>query len=238
MLRFDLQLLRLQPLVVIVVALRLGESAPIKFDDAGGQTIDEGAVMAHEQQRARIFEQKLFEPFDGCNIQVIGRLVEQQHLGLRHQRARQQHASPPATGELIESGRRVQVQARGHVCDPLLELPAIAGVELMMQFVQPSALRDRVHPLRGERVILGQRPTLLRQPSGHDLRCGLMRHGGDVLRQMGDAGTGSQPQCTGIRLGFAQQQPQQRGFALAIAADQRQALTFLQRQRYTIQQRA
>src|SRR5207248_10083278 len=44
-----------------------------------------GAVMAHEQDRALTRSQVLLEPAGRLEIEVIGRLVEQQDVGGRHE---------------------------------------------------------------------------------------------------------------------------------------------------------
>ncbi len=48
---------------------------------------DHGAVALH---------QDVFQPADGVDVQVVGRFVEQQHLGIGEKRLGQQHAQLPA----------------------------------------------------------------------------------------------------------------------------------------------
>ncbi len=43
------------------------------------------------------------EPGDRVNVEVVGRLVEHEHVAVVHEHARQVHATPLATGELADS---------------------------------------------------------------------------------------------------------------------------------------
>ena len=45
---------------------------------------------------AGILMEEGFEPRDGVDVEMIGRLVEQQQIGLGDERLREQHAAPPA----------------------------------------------------------------------------------------------------------------------------------------------
>ena len=54
---------------------------------------EEGAIVTHEQHRPPARGEVLLQPASGFEIQMIGRLVEQQHIGGRHQLARQAEAA-------------------------------------------------------------------------------------------------------------------------------------------------
>ena len=86
--------------VVGVVAGPVGDLAAVELDDAGGQRAQEAPVVGDEDQRARPALEEAFQPVDGLDVEVVGGLVEQQHVGRRHQRARQQHAALHAAGQL------------------------------------------------------------------------------------------------------------------------------------------
>ena len=72
----------------------------------------------------RRIEQEVLQPRDRVDVEVVGRLVEQQHVGPAHQRPRQQHLPLPAAGERFE--RRVGVERRDGRAPspPPLNLPA------------------------------------------------------------------------------------------------------------------
>ncbi len=54
--------------------------------------------MADEEDGARVFFQQLFQQFQGIDIQVVGRLIENQHVGRLGEQARQQQTVALATG--------------------------------------------------------------------------------------------------------------------------------------------
>ena len=65
--------------------------------------------MRHQHQRAAKFQQALFQYFERRNVEVVGRLVEQQQVGgLQHQLS-DQHARAFASGKLAD--RAIQVFA-------------------------------------------------------------------------------------------------------------------------------
>src|SRR3546814_8776743 len=87
--------------VVVPVAWPAGHLAAVDLDDARGQRAQEAAVMGDEHERAGPALEEALEPVDRGDVEVVGRLVEQQHVRRRHQRARQQHArSEEHTSEL------------------------------------------------------------------------------------------------------------------------------------------
>jgi hypothetical protein len=67
---------------------------------------------------------------------VVGRLVEQQHVGLGHQGLRQRHALFGTTGEGFDNRLRVQVQAVQGLGDPLLPVPAVQRLNFALHGVQ------------------------------------------------------------------------------------------------------
>ncbi len=73
-----------------------------EMQDGLGDAIDEIAVMRDECQRARIARQPAFEPEDRIEIEVIGRLVEQQQITGCKERARQIQPHPPAAREGVD----------------------------------------------------------------------------------------------------------------------------------------
>ena len=58
------------------------------------------AVVADDQGRVRVFLQPRLQPQRAFQVEVVGRFVEQQQVGLGEQGRGQGHAHPPAAGEL------------------------------------------------------------------------------------------------------------------------------------------
>ena len=61
--------------------------------------IEELPVVRDQEQRARIRRQPALQPHDGIEVQVVGRLVQQQQVGAAHQRPRHVQPHPPAARE-------------------------------------------------------------------------------------------------------------------------------------------
>ena len=73
-------------------------------------------------------------------------------------------------------------------------------------------------------MIVGQQPGDFRQAAGHHLAHGFTGYGGDVLWQVGAARTRTQPHRAGIGQGVPVNEAHQRRLALAVAADDADAL--------------
>ena len=58
--------------------------------------------MAHQDDGAGVRREVLLEPVDGLDVEVVRRLIEQQHLGRAEQQPGERDAHPPAAGERAE----------------------------------------------------------------------------------------------------------------------------------------
>ena len=76
-----------------VIAGPAVELSSFHFDNARGQCLRQGAVVVYEEEGAPAFEQELFEPGDGVNVEVVGWLVEKEKVGFAGQRASQKRPS-------------------------------------------------------------------------------------------------------------------------------------------------
>ena len=98
--------------------------------------------------------QMLFEPIDGLSIEVVGGLIEQQHVRLLQQQSAERHTTALATREVLHAPvawRTIQgchrtVELRVHV-------PGVCGVDDILQLC--LALHQFVH-IVGILVVLGQ----------------------------------------------------------------------------------
>ena len=59
--------------------------AAIEFENPAGDVVEEVAVVGDDEDGARIIAQMAFEPGHQFGVEVVGRLVEQQQLGLFEQ---------------------------------------------------------------------------------------------------------------------------------------------------------
>jgi hypothetical protein len=83
-------------LVEVVVARVHRHFAGVDLGDLVDDAVHELAVVRGHQQRAGERLQELLEPDDRLDVEVVGRLVHQQHVGLAEQHPGQRHPHLPA----------------------------------------------------------------------------------------------------------------------------------------------
>ena len=111
--------------VVVVVAGPGGELAAVDLEDAGREPAKERPVVRDEERRAAALEQMRLEPLDAREVEVVRRLVEEQHVGRRGERAGEEHAPGEARGK----GRDVRVGGELESLEEALEaLPRAPGL--------------------------------------------------------------------------------------------------------------
>ena len=76
-----------------VIARPIEQPATIDFDDSRREFSQEDSVVRDENQRPAVTHQELFQPRDRFDVQVVGRLVQQQQVRLTDQCLSQQHAA-------------------------------------------------------------------------------------------------------------------------------------------------
>ena len=94
--------------VVAVVAEVVGQRAQRQVGDARDDGVEEEAIVRDEDHRVRIGVEVLLEPVARFEIEVVGRLVEQQQVRLAEQQLGQRDAHLPAAGERL--GRPLEVR--------------------------------------------------------------------------------------------------------------------------------
>ncbi len=90
--------------------------------------------MGHQDDAAREGFQVVLQPGDALGVQVVGRFVEQQHVGLGQQQAGQRDAALLTARQVVDApvvGRAAQ-GVHGHL-DPAVDVPQVAGVDLLLE---------------------------------------------------------------------------------------------------------
>ncbi len=117
-----------------VVALERVAAAALDLENPVGDVLEEVAVMGHHQHGAGIVAQGLFQPGHALRVQMVGRLVQQQHVGLFQQQAAQRHAPLLAARQMRHRAvRRRAAQRIERDLDPAFQFPAVLGVDLLLQ---------------------------------------------------------------------------------------------------------
>ena len=102
---------------------------------------------------------------------MVRRLVEQQQVGLRHERLAEQRAAAPSARQLAERPIGRQRQPRDDGLDLLFEPPAVALLELVLQLAEAveaaRRYRRRLGHLHGGVVILRDERPELAKPGRH-----------------------------------------------------------------------
>ena len=132
--------------------------------------------MGHGQDGALVGGEVALEPLHALGVEVVGRLVEQQQVGLAQQELAQRHPAPLATGEVRD--RRVPGRAAQGVHRLLqlgVEVPRVGVVEVLLELahllhelvgvVGGHQLRDLVVSLELHRDVPGALLDVARGPS-------------------------------------------------------------------------
>ena len=222
-----------------VIARPRGDAAAIDFDDPRREALQKRAIVRHEHHRARVVGQKPFQPRDGVEVQVVGRLVEQQQIRLRDERPREQHAAAPAARQGVDTRLRRQVQPRQDQLHSLLDAPPVTLFQLVLQLSELREHRGRASlgDVARRVVIGGDELADIAEAVGdhveHRAVCGQR----NVLREPADAQARLKRYRTGVDRPLAAQNLKNRRLAAAVPADQRHAFARLDLQHDIVEQR-
>ena len=95
--------------ILIVLHLVVFDMAAGDLQRAVGDVVDEGAVVADEDHGTGALSQELLEPLNRLDVEVVGGLVEKEHVGMLEKNLRQLNAHTPTTGKLAR--RPVEIAA-------------------------------------------------------------------------------------------------------------------------------
>ncbi len=198
----------------VVIAGIIGQPFLLHMQDAGHDGIEEVALVADQNHGFRIAAQKPFQPQRGFEIQMVGRLVQQQHIRFGEQGRRQGNAHAPAAG----------IAAHRPLLHCMVETKAVeddGGARrggMGANIVQPGLDFADAHRVCGG-FRFGQQGGALRIGGQHqiDRQAVAALH---LLRDGADAAAARQGDPALIGFVLAQQQLQQGGFARTVAADQ------------------
>ena len=222
------------------VAGEAGQLAAIQFDDAGSDVVEEAPVVGDEQHAAAKTVEQPFQPFDGGEIQMVGRLVEDQHFRLGHQRLRQRHALAHAAGKRTDQRFRVKLQPLDRGLDARLHRPAVLrfqfGLQRLHRFQQLVVIGIRLGQLVRQMMVGGDDLVQLAQAFRHRVEhrgFGIQHR---LLAHVTDARAGLTPHDAVVQMRLPGQHFQQAGLAAAVAADQADALALVELKIHVVQQ--
>ena len=227
-------------LVEIVVARVDGDLAAVDLADLRDDAVHELAVVRGHQQRAVVRLEEAFEPDDRFDVEVVGRLVHQQDVGLAEQHARHRDAHLPAArqrADVAVDPLVVEAEAVQHLARLALERVAAEMVVLFLHLAE--AREDLVHVvgLRGIRHRVLQLFELVMQvadaAAARDrfVEHRAARHLFDVLAEVADRQLLRHGDVALVRPLFARDHPEDRGLAGAVRPDQADLLTRIELER-------
>ena len=116
-----------------VVALVRDPAAAVELEDPPGHVVEEVAVVGDGDDRARVVVQMALEPGHRFGVQMVGRLIEQEEVGLAEKQAAQCDAPALATAQRGHVGVRRRTAQRVH-CDLKrgVEVPGVDGIDPLL----------------------------------------------------------------------------------------------------------
>ena len=130
----DLQAPRLLLQPARVVALVGHALAAIELQRPLRDVVEEVAVVRHQHDAAGIVLEVALQPGHRLRVQMVGRLVQQQDVGLGQQQLGQRHAPLLAAGELLDLGvARRAAQRIQRLLHLRVEVPQPLRLDLVLQ---------------------------------------------------------------------------------------------------------
>jgi hypothetical protein len=229
------QLLEVRRLERAVVARIAADRVVADVPDGLRDAVEKLAVVRDHEHGRRLALQPGLEPDDRIEVEVVGRLVEQQQVSRSQQCTRQRQPVAPAAGEGGHRPRGVrfgEAQAVQH-------RPRFRGDCAFIQF------RERGQSMREIQVVvllLGQREFGARRGERGVAGQDVVERGDvrafDVLRHVGDALVRRRFQFSRVDRKLAEDGGKQRRLAAAVRAHESDALTRRRDERHTAVQRA
>ena len=179
---------------------------------------------------AAALDEKLLHPLDRVDVEMVRRLVEEQHVGLAHQRAREQRlALPSARRGRERRRRRSRPRCDEHRVDARLHLPRVGGVERVVQAIELA--QRGVAPLARDAmarlVVAREQAPGVAKPGGYDVEDRSVDVVRDLLLELGDGDSGLTDDLTRVGLHRAVEQPHERALPRPVSAEQADALAAL-----------
>ena len=216
--------------------------AAFELEHRGADRLQEPAVVRHEDDRGVERLQVRLEPLEAVDVEVVGRLVEQQQLGVARERARQRRAGELTAGERREAAVQVLVaepEAVQRRVDRLAPVVAAGVLELALRGAVGGEGRvvERAVGHRGlqRRQLLLERQQLLaaRQHVVAQRQVAVARRALVVQR---DPHALLEDELAAVDPGLAAEHAQQRRLARAVAPGQRHAVLALELERHAPEQ--
>ncbi len=189
----------------------------------GTDLIQKVAVVGDDDHRVGKAEEELFQPGDGIQIEMVGRLIEQQDIGVAEKGLSQQHphlvpglqflhvfvAQRLGDAEPVEQYRRFR-----------FGLVTVHLGEFRLQFAGADAVGFAEIPLGIKGLALAHHLKQALMPHDHGIEDGVLVEGELVLAQHRNALAGADGNLPLVGLGLAGENLEKGRFPRAVGADQ------------------
>jgi len=81
---------------------------------------EKGSIVCYEQECLAVAEQKIFQPANGVNVEVVGGLIQQQQIRFADKSASEESPAFLATGEFFKLCVWIQGQVRENPADDVV----------------------------------------------------------------------------------------------------------------------
>ena len=137
--RLDTLLTFLQ--VIAIIAFIGIDLLSINLQDLATHPIQEIAIMRHHQDTDRRTAQVILQPFRHLQIQVVGRLIQDDQLRVGDQDIRQGHPLQLPTRELFDTLIKIMdLQLSQDLLRPLLVIPSLQAIHTGQQLLQSAVI--------------------------------------------------------------------------------------------------
>ena len=213
------------------------ELVVLDLDDAVDDPVQKVAVVGNQDQGAAQLVEPLFQPGQPLDVEVVGGLVEQEHVRVLEEDLGQGGAVAPAAGELLHGPGAVgfaEAELGEHGVDAVLVVPAVNLVHALQEggLASEQAVDGPGVGVGGEGVFdlfqFGVEGVHLGEQGVEDRFDRLVAVEFGELGEVADADIFVHLHLALGGLFLAEDEAQQGGLARAVFADQANAVTFIQ----------
>ena len=220
--------------VVVEIPLVARRSPCVHLDGDARESPQEVAVVGDEHERAVVRLQELLQPVDRGEVEVVGRLVEEQQVRLGREDPRQLGAHAPSAGERPERLRelvRREAEASERDLDARLDVVSAEVLELRLQLSVAPHLRG-VREVALELLHLGLHLGEPRDAAQGVLEQRLVRGVRlRVLAREADARAPLDYELAGVRRHLAEDDLEERGLSRAVRTHHAHAVALVDAER-------
>ena len=131
--------------ILAVCGLVVVDTPHSNLDGTSGDVVDKLTVVAYYDHRLRAVDDKVLKPTDTLNVEVIGRLIKEQHVRRFEQQLCQLYAHSPSAGKLARGTIKVrafETKTEKRLLHILLKVSHVYGIKLLRK---SRHLLDELH---------------------------------------------------------------------------------------------